>query len=76
MSADSSRVIKLTFSTVDRFRESRTFKTLKGAQTYAHKKVGAHPDISEMFQYAVGTYGDAKLEIREGTTFTELFPSA
>jgi hypothetical protein len=70
----ATRLIKLTFSTVDRFRESRTYKTLEGARKYAHRRVGAHPDISEVFWYAVGQYGDAKLEIREGTTYAELFP--
>lgn len=71
----AATIIKLTFSTVDRFRETRTFKTLKGARKYAQGKIGTHPEVSRTFGYAVSSYGDAKIEIREGCTFAELFPS-
>lgn len=67
-------LIKLRFSTADRYSKTRTFKTLKGARKWAHEMIGAHPDISLQFRYAVGMYGDSKIEIREGTTFAELFP--
>jgi hypothetical protein len=67
------RDIRVTYSTFDRYRESRRFKTLKGARAYAQRKIGVHPEISVTFHYAVSAYGDAKIEVR-GATLAELFP--
>jgi hypothetical protein len=69
-------MIKLRYSTIDRFSETRTFKTLKGAQKYAHGRVGASPEISRTFGYAVDANGIGKVEIREGATLDQLFPSS
>jgi hypothetical protein len=68
-----TREIKLHYSTMDRFSKSASFKTLAGAQKFAHKWVGKHPDISETFGYAVSMYGDGKITFR-GVTSAELFP--
>jgi hypothetical protein len=65
------REIVVTFSTIDHHRERRVFKTLEGARKYAQKKLGEHPDMGST--YAVGAYGDAKIEVR-GCALAELFP--
>jgi hypothetical protein len=65
--------IKLNYSTVDRFHKSASFKTLAGAQKFAHKWVGKHPDVSVTFGYAVSFDGAGKLTFR-GVTSEELFP--
>ena len=65
--------ITLRYRTVDRYSETRKFKTLKGAMKYAHTKLGAHPDTSGTFGYAVSHYGDAKLSV-EGVALSVLFP--
>lgn len=72
----TKRAIKLTVESIDGFRETRSFKTLKGAQAFAHKYVGATPEISVSFGYAVSGYGTTKVIIQEGCTFKELFPAA
>ena len=68
--------IKIRYSTVDRYSENRVFKTLKGAQRYAHRKVGPHPEISVAFRYAVSSYGTAKIEVRGDATLEQLFPGS
>lgn len=68
--ATEPRDIKLSYRTVDRFSETRRFKTLKGARKYAHRRVGAHPDYT---WYAVDAYGTGRLTC-EGCTMAELFP--
>lgn len=65
--------ITVTYSSVDRFRQTRKFKTLAGAQKYAQKMVGETPEISAMFQYAVSGSGVGKVEVR-GATLKALFP--
>lgn len=72
MASKTPREVKTHFSTIDRYHESRSFKTLEGARAYAHRKVGAHPEYSS-FGYVVSSYGDAKLTF-SGATFEELFP--
>lgn len=52
---------KLRVNTIDRFSQTRTFKTLKGAQKFAAKWVGEHPDTSESFNYAVSGDGVCKV---------------
>lgn len=63
--------ITVRYSTIDRFRETRTFKTLKGARAYAVKLVGEHPDHGGT-SYAVSFDGIGKIEV-EGCTLRELF---
>lgn len=64
--------IKLRFSTIDHFSETRTFKTLAGAQRYATRRLGDSYDVSLAFNYAVDMFGTGKLSIVEGTTWKEL----
>lgn len=52
-------VIKLSYSTIDRYYESRRFKTLAGARAYAKRKLGASFDLGG--SYAVSFDGVAKL---------------
>ena len=66
--------IVLVYKSIDRCYKRRAFKTLGGAQKFAHGMVGPHPDVSVTFGYAVSDDGIGKIEIREGTTFGELFP--
>ena len=63
--------IKIWYSAVDGYQESRTFKTLKGAQKYARYWVGAYPELGST--YAISGDGVAKIEI-DGASLTELFP--
>lgn len=65
--------IRVTYSTIDRFRKTAKFKTLKGAQKFAQKYVGAHPEISLTFGYAVSDDGVGKVTVR-GCKLQELFP--
>ena len=67
--------IKITvrFSTIDRYRESRTFATLAGARSYAQRKIGAHPEMGS--GYAVSAWGDAKVTV-SGCSLDDLFPVA
>jgi hypothetical protein len=64
--------IKLRFSTIDHFRETKTFKSFKGARAYAQRRIGTHFDISETFGYAVDMHGVGKLEIVGGDMDTTL----
>jgi hypothetical protein len=65
------RKITLTVRTVDHWRETRRYKTLKGARKFAHSIVGPHPDTGG--GYAVSFYGDAVL-VFDGASYNELFP--
>lgn len=69
---EGKRAIKLTWSTVDHHSESRGFSTIEGARKYAHRKVGAHPEIGST--YAIDAFGVSKIVIQTGTTLAELFP--
>lgn len=62
--------IKITYSTVDRFVKVGRYKTLKGAQAFAHKWVGEHPEMGST--YAVSGDGVGKVTVT-GCTLKELF---
>ena len=64
------RDIKFRLSTIDRFSETKTFRTLEGAKTYVKKRLGDHYDVG--MGYAVDMFGTGKLVILGGTTWTEL----
>jgi hypothetical protein len=68
-----SREITVRYRSLDRYSKSAKFKTLAGAQRFAAKWVGATPDVSEMFGYAVSGDGMGKVTW-EGCTVRELFP--
>lgn len=63
-------MFKVQYSSIDRYRETRTFKTLAGARAYAVKWVGANPDTCG--SYAVSDDGVGKVEVT-GATLAELF---
>lgn len=70
---DHPRNIKVRYSSVDGGgAPARTFKTLKGAQKFAHQWVGAHPEIGST--YAVSGDGIGKVTV-SGASLRELFPS-
>lgn len=53
-------MIKVRYSSVDGYRVSRSFKTLKGARAFAQKWVGKNPEIGS--SYAVSGDGIGKIE--------------
>jgi hypothetical protein len=66
-------MFKVRYSSIDHFRETRSFKTLKGAHDYAVKRVGEHPDFGSWdVPYAVSFDGIGKITV-EGCTLQELF---
>lgn len=65
--------VRLTVSTVDRYRKTRTFTTLRGARAFAVAAVGPAPEYSS-FGYAVDSSGTSKLEW-DGCAFSDLFPA-
>jgi hypothetical protein len=65
--------IRVQYSSIDGYRETKVFKTLAGAQRYAHKYVGAHPEIGS--SYAISGDGVGKIMV-EGVTEAELFPDS
>lgn len=67
--------IHVTYTSVDRYRKSAYFKTLAGAQAFAQKWVGKHPEISHGFGYAVSGDGIGKVTC-EGCAIADLFPEA
>jgi hypothetical protein len=52
-------VIKVHYSTIDRYSESRRFKTLKGARAYVAKRLGTSYDAG--IAYAVSYDGVGKV---------------
>lgn len=67
----TAAVIVVTYTSIDHFRKQRRFKTLAGAQRFAHRYVGPHPDQGST--YAVSDDGIGKIEVR-GATLADLFP--
>jgi hypothetical protein len=55
--------ITVRYSTIDHFRETRKFRSLKGAMRYAHRRVGPHAEISPNFGYAVSEDGIGKITV-------------
>lgn len=68
-----TREIKVRYRSVDRFSKTATFKTLKGAQRFAHKWVGETPEVGTYYNYAVSGDGVGRVTV-EGATMRELFP--
>lgn len=63
--------IKIFYSSIDHYSETRRFKTIAGAQKYAHHTIGAHPEMG--FGYAVSGDGVGKITCT-GISLRELFP--
>jgi len=66
--------IKVHYSTLDHFSQTRKFKTLEGAQRYAQKWVGPRPEMS--YWYAVSSDGIGKVQVTGDATLRDLFPEA
>lgn len=66
-------MIRVTYVSCDGYRQTRKFKTLRGAQRFAHEWVGAHPDIGT--RYAVSFDGIGRVTV-EGVALSDLFPAA
>lgn len=64
-------MIYVTYTAVDGYRAKRKFNTLKYARSFAHDRVGAHPDMGRA--YAVSNDGIGKVEVT-GCTLGDLFP--
>jgi hypothetical protein len=64
--------MKVVYSSIDRVRIARQFKTLAPAMRFAHKWVGQHPDLAGD-RYAISNDGVGKITA-EGVTLRELFP--
>lgn len=64
--------IRVHYSAIDGFSKTRTFKTLKGAQRFAQKYVGKHPEIGT--GYAVSGSGVGKVTVSGDATLQALFP--
>lgn len=66
--------ITLRYTSIDGVRSTRRYANLSKARRFAHLQIGAHPEIGR--GYAVSGDGVGKVEVVEGTTLAELFPSA
>jgi hypothetical protein len=54
-----SMVIKVRYTTIDRYKETKSFSTLRGARAYAQKWVGRNPDMGS--HYAISDDGVGKI---------------
>jgi hypothetical protein len=63
-------IIKVRYSSVDGYRSTRPFKTLKGARKFAQARVGKNPEMGST--YAVSGDGIGKIQV-EGAKLSELF---
>jgi hypothetical protein len=63
-------MIKVKYSSVDGYRKTKPFKTLKGARKYAQRCVGENPDMGS--HYAVSFDGIGKIQV-EGVALADLF---
>jgi hypothetical protein len=66
-------LIRVRYESIDSYGRGKTraFKTLKGAQKYAHAWVGKYPTRGAW--YAVSDDGVGKITVT-GATLSELFP--
>lgn len=64
--------IVVRYVSIDGWRATRRFKTLRGARAFAQRYVGAHPEIGSC--YAVSGDGVGKITA-EGCSLRELFPA-
>ena len=71
--------IKLSYQSIDRYHETRTFKTLAGAQKYAQKWVGETPEMGRDYAISGDGIGKVYLNVKHGhfaeISIAELFPN-
>jgi hypothetical protein len=63
-------MIKVFYSSVDGYRKSKSFKTLKGARKYAQERIGKNPEMGSY--YAVSGDGIGKIQV-DGVPLAHLF---
>jgi hypothetical protein len=63
-------MITVRYSTIDRYSDSRKFKTLAAARSYASKRIGNNPELGT--GYAVSSDGIGKIVV-SGVSLSELF---
>ena len=68
----ANQEIQVAYRAVDNYRETRDFKTLKGAQRYAQRMVGTTPEMGG--NYAIS--GDGIGKVTSNISLTQLFPEA
>jgi len=66
-------MIIVRYTSIDRYSQTRRFKTLKGAQAFAHKYVGPHPTLGTY--YAVSDDGVGRVTV-SGCSLQALFPTS
>lgn len=66
-------VIRVRYTSIDRWTSVKAYKTLSGARKFAQLWVGQHPEIGTT--YAVSGDGIGKISV-EGCTLADLFPAA
>lgn len=64
-------MIKVTYTSIDGGRKSRSYSTIEGAKKFAHTWVGPHPEIGSW--YAVSGDGVGKITV-SGASLRDLFP--
>ena len=65
-------MITVTYYSIDGCRKTRHYKSLKGAQGFALKRVGPHPEIG--MSYAISDDGVGKIVVKGEATLREIFP--
>jgi hypothetical protein len=61
------------YRSIDRFTQRATFATLAGAQRFAQRWVGEHPDLGST--YAVSDDGVGRIMVDGDATLADLFPA-
>jgi hypothetical protein len=64
--------ISVTYNSLDGYRKTRVFGSLKGARKFAQDWVGEHPEIGST--YAVSSDGIGKVQVAGDATLNDLFP--
>jgi len=64
--------ITVSYSSIDRCYKTRYFATLAGARKFAHRCVGAHPEMGGY--YAVSGDGIGKITVSGDASLKDLFP--
>jgi len=69
----TKRNVHVSYSSIDNFHRTRSFKTLENAQNFAQKWIGETPEFGT--GYAISDDGIGKITVN-GATIAELFPKA
>lgn len=72
MSTSTLALIVVTYTSIDRCRETRRYRTIDGARRFAQEYVGRFPSLGS--SYAVSDDGVGKVTVR-GAAIADLFPA-